>query len=73
MSVELRLPRGQRRRFESALRKSHSRIEAMRARILLRVHEARPVVDIAARVGCVAPRSIAPCIGSMNSARRRCT
>ena len=53
MSIELELPRGQRRRFETILRKSRSRIEALRARILLLVHEARPVTDIAERAGCV--------------------
>lgn len=53
MSIELRLPRGQRRRFQMILRKSRSRIEALRARILLLVHDASPVTDIAERVGCV--------------------
>ncbi len=53
MRIELCLDRGQRRRMQKMLRKSKSRIEALRARVLLLLHEREPVAEVARRVGCV--------------------
>ena len=53
MSIEVSLPRAQRRRMQTMLRKTKSRIEALRCRIMLLLHEGRAVVEIAQMVGCV--------------------
>ena len=53
MSIELSLPRGQRRRMQRVVRKTKSRIEALRARVLLLLHEGHRVHDVAERVNCV--------------------
>ena len=53
MSIELRLGRGQRRRMKRTLRKTKSRIEALRARVLLLLHDRVPAAEVAHRVGCV--------------------
>lgn len=48
----VRLPRGQRRRSQQRLRKTKSRIEAVRCRVLLLLQEGWGVSTIAAVVGC---------------------
>ena len=53
MSIEVFLPRAQRQRFKRMLRKTRSRIEALRCRVLLLLHEQRPVSEVATLVGCV--------------------
>jgi len=53
MSIGLCLGRGQRRRMQTLLRKTKSRIEALRVRVLLLLHEQEPVAEVARRVGCV--------------------
>lgn len=53
MSIELSLPRGQRRRMHMLVRKTKSRIEALRARVLLLLHEGYAASEVATRVGCV--------------------
>lgn len=53
MRIEVCLPRGQRRRMQRVMRKSRCRVEALRARVLLLVHEMVPVSEVAHRVGCV--------------------
>ena len=53
MSIELNLPRGQRRRMQVMVRKTKSRIEALRARVLLLLHKQVSVSEIAFRVDCV--------------------
>ena len=51
MSTEVSLPRGQRRRLKAVLRKTQSRIEALRCRVLL-LHERRAVSEVATLVDC---------------------
>ena len=53
MRIEISLPRAQRRRMQTMLRKSKSRVEALRCRIMLLLHERAPVVEVAQMVGCV--------------------
>lgn len=53
MTIHVHLPRGQRRRMQQRLRKTNNRIEAVRCRILLLLHEGWAVSLIAAVVGCV--------------------
>lgn len=53
MSITLSLCRSQRRRIQRKLRKTQSRIEALRCRVLLLLHERFVVAEIAERVGCV--------------------
>ena len=53
MSIEVILPRAQRRRLKKVLRKTPSRIEALRCRVLLLLHECRPVSEVATLVDCV--------------------
>jgi len=52
MPVYVRLPRGQRRRIQMRLRKTNNRIEAVRCRVLLLLHEGWAASIIAAVVGC---------------------
>ena len=52
MTIDLRLDRGQRRRTMRLLRKTHSRIEALRARILLLLHGGEEPSEVAMFVGC---------------------
>lgn len=53
MSIEVSLPRAQHRRLARLLRKTKSRIEALRCRVLLLLHEGQPASAVAATVGCV--------------------
>ena len=53
MSIIVPLPRPQRRRMQRTLRKTKSRIEALRARIMLLLHEGYGVTDVAELVKCV--------------------
>ena len=53
MSIDVSLPRGQRRRMHKLLRKTKSRIEALRARILLLLHERHAASEVAERADCV--------------------
>jgi len=52
MTISLRLARGQRRRVKRLLQKTRSRIEALRARILLLLHEGHEPSAAAAITGC---------------------
>jgi transposase len=52
MTISLRLGRGQRRRMKRILQKTRSRIEALRARILLLLHGGHEPSEIATLVGC---------------------
>lgn len=52
MTISLRLDRGQRRRMQRLLRKTRSRIEALRARILLLLDEGVVPGVVAEMVGC---------------------
>jgi transposase len=52
MTIFLRLDRGQRRRMTRLLRKTRSRLEALRARILLLLHEGIVPSAAAETVGC---------------------
>ena len=52
MTISLRLDRGQRRRMMRLLRKTHSRIEALRARVLLLLDEGVVPGVVAEMVGC---------------------
>lgn len=53
MSIDVSLPRGQRRRMQKVLRKTKSRIEALRARVLLLLHEGYAASEVAERADCV--------------------
>ena len=53
MSIEVSLPRAQRQRLKKVLRKTRSRIEALRCRVLLLLHEGRAVSEVATLVDCV--------------------
>lgn len=53
LRVYVRLPRGQRRRIQMRLRKTNNRLEALRCRVILLLHEGWAVRIIAAVVGCV--------------------
>jgi len=53
MTIQVHLPRGQRRRIQNRLRKTNNRIEAVRCRVLLLLHAGWAVSAIAAVVGCV--------------------
>ena len=53
MRMEVSLPRAQRRRMQTMLRKTKSRVEALRCRIMLLLHERAPVVEVAQMVGWV--------------------
>lgn len=53
MRIVVSLPRGQRRRMRRTLRKTKSRIEAMRCRILLLLHDGHGASAVAEVVGCV--------------------
>lgn len=52
MSIEVSLPRGQRRRPQQVVRNTRSRIEALRARVLLLLDEGLAVSEVALRVDC---------------------
>jgi hypothetical protein len=52
MTISLRLTRGQRRRMKRLLQKTRSRIEALRARIMLLLHEGHEPSAAAAITGC---------------------
>lgn len=52
MTISLRLDRGQRRRMMRLLRKTRSRIEALRARVLLLLHEGVVPGVVAEMAGC---------------------
>ncbi len=52
MTISLRLDRGQRRRMTRLLRKTRSRIEALRARVLLLLDEGVIPGVVAEMVGC---------------------
>lgn len=52
MTIALRLDRGQRRRMTRLLRKTRSRIEALRARVLLLLHEGVVPGVVAEMAGC---------------------
>lgn len=52
MAIEVWLPRGQRRRLQKLLRKTKSRITALRTRILLLLHEGYRAADVAEWVDC---------------------
>ena len=52
MTISLRLGRGQRRRMTRLLRKTRSRIEALRARVLLLLHEGVLPGVVAEMAGC---------------------
>ncbi len=52
MPVYVRLPRGQRRRIQKRLRKTNNRIEAVRCRVLLLLHQGWAVSIMAVVVGC---------------------
>ena len=52
MTISLRLDRGQRRRMMRLLKKTRSRIEALRARVLLLLHEGLVPGAVAEMVGC---------------------
>src|SRR5262245_7603027 len=53
MSIQVHLPRGQRRRIQMRLHKTTNRLEAVRCRVMLLLHQAWAVSLIAAVVGCV--------------------
>lgn len=53
MSLEVHLPRAQRRRLVRVARKSRYVLEVQRARVMLLLHEAMPAAEVARRVGCV--------------------
>jgi transposase len=53
MSIEVCLPRAQRRRLQRHWRKTPSRVEAVRARVLLLLEEGYSAADTAHMVGCV--------------------
>ncbi len=52
MTISLRIDRGQRRRMKRLLQKTRSRIEALRARILLLLHGGHQPSEVAALSGC---------------------
>ena len=52
MTISLRLARGQRRRMKTLLHKTPSRIEALRARVLLLLHGGREPSEVATIAGC---------------------
>ena len=52
MTISLRLDRGQRRRMKRLLQKTRSRIEALRARVLLLLHEGHAPSTAATIAGC---------------------
>ena len=53
MSIEVFLERAQRRRLQKTLRKTQSRIEALRCRVLLLLHDGNGASEVATLVGCV--------------------
>ena len=53
MSIEVHLPRAQRRRLLRVTRKSRCVLEVVRARIMLLLHEDMPVAEVSRMVGCV--------------------
>lgn len=53
MSIRVSLPRAQRRRFQRRYRKTRCRIEALRARVMLLLHEGYAVSEIATMCDCV--------------------
>lgn len=53
MSIVVCLPRPQRRRIQRLYRKTNSRLEALRARVLLLLHDGHRAGDVAVLVGCV--------------------
>src|SRR5512141_2827667 len=52
MTISLRLGRAQRRRMKRLLQKTRSRIEALRARVLLLLHEGHEPSVVATIAGC---------------------
>ena len=56
MTIVLRLDRGQRRRMKRLLQKTRNRIEALRARILLPLHEGHEPSEVAVLAGCARVR-----------------
>ena len=53
MSIEVFVPRAQRRRFGNILRKTPWHLEVVRCRVLLLLHSGTLAADVAAQVGCV--------------------
>ena len=53
MSIEVCIPRAQRRRIQALLRKTKSRIEALRARVLLLLNKGYSAAEVATIAGCV--------------------
>lgn len=53
MSLRVSMPRAQRRRLEKVWRKTPSRIEALRCRILLLLSQGRSATEVAGMAGCV--------------------
>lgn len=53
MSIEVCLPRAQCRRLKKVLRKTQSRIEALRCRVLLLLHDGHAAAEVATVVDCV--------------------
>ena len=53
MRIEVSLPRPQRRRMQKLLRKTKSRIVALRCRVLLLLHEGHTAAEAADRADCV--------------------
>ena len=53
MSIVVCLPRSQRRRMQKMYRKTKSRIEALRCRVLLLLHDGRSASEVAEVAGCV--------------------
>ena len=53
MSIEVSLSQSQRRRVKKLLRKTRSRIVALRCRVLLLLHYGYTAAEVAVRVGCV--------------------
>ena len=53
MSIEICLPRSQRRRMQKMYRKTKSRIEALRCRVLLLLHDGRSASEVVELAGCV--------------------
>ena len=53
MSIEVFLERAQRGRLQKTLRKTQSRIEALRCRVLLLLHDGNGASEVATLVGCV--------------------
>ncbi len=66
VTISLRIDRGQRRRMKRLLQKTRSRIEALRARILLLLHGGHEPSEVAALAGCA--RAL-PCTAPSSASR----